>query len=83
MLTFKHDPACSENVGVLGSWSFDQDSIRKTLSQMVIIDELPFKFVEGEDFKKFMICCCPRFKISSKWTVSRDCYDFYLEERRN
>ena len=40
----------SENVGVLGTWKFDQDSIRKALAEMVIIDELPLKFVEGEGF---------------------------------
>ena len=48
---------------------------------MVIVDELPLKFVEGEGFQKFMSVCCPRFKIPSRWTVNRDCMSFYFEQR--
>ena len=71
----------SETVGVLGSWKFDQDLIRKKLSEMVIVDELPFKFVEREGFQKLMYACCPRFKIPSRWTISRDIYNIFLSER--
>lgn len=63
LLTFMPNSNCSENVGVVGTWSFDQDMIRKALSRMVIVDELPFKFVEGEGFKNFILSTCPRFKI--------------------
>ena len=48
---------------------------------MVIQDELPFKFVEGCGFSKFMHAACPRFKIPSRWTISRDCYNIYVNER--
>ncbi|KAM3221269.1 hypothetical protein P3L10_020537 [Capsicum annuum] len=36
------------------SWSFDQEVSRRSLVEMLIIDELPFCFVEKEGFKKFM-----------------------------
>ena len=48
---------------------------------MLIVDELPFKFVEGDGFKNFMVSCCPMFKIPSRWIFSRDCYSIYLDER--
>ena len=48
---------------------------------MVIQDELPFKFVEGEGFKKFMTVACPRFKLPSRWTVNKDSFELYIEER--
>ena len=70
---------CSEPLGVLGTWKFDNESIRTALSNMIIVDELPFKFVEGEGFKNFINISCPRFKIPSRWTVSRDCYNAYLD----
>ncbi|XP_042396475.1 zinc finger BED domain-containing protein RICESLEEPER 2-like [Zingiber officinale] len=38
----------------LTSWKFDQDASRKALARMIIMDELPFKFVEREGFKTFM-----------------------------
>ncbi|GER55887.1 BED zinc finger [Striga asiatica] len=65
----------------LTAWKFDQDEIRKAVAYMVIVDELPFKFVEGEAFRRVMSKACPRFKISSRWTMSRDCFQLYDDER--
>ncbi|MFQ6634635.1 hypothetical protein Gotur_010916, partial [Gossypium turneri] len=48
---------------------------------MIVIDELPFKFVESEGFKKFMFVACPRFHIHSRTTMTRDVYQLYLNER--
>ena len=79
LLTLQHNVHSSDNVGVIGTWTFDQDAIRIALSNMVIINELPFKFVEGEEFKLFMYVICPRFKIPSRWIVNRDCYNTYME----
>lgn len=42
-------PESSE--GVLSCWVFNQDSIRKTLACMIINDELPFRFLEGQGFR--------------------------------
>ncbi|XP_050238141.1 zinc finger BED domain-containing protein RICESLEEPER 2-like [Mercurialis annua] len=71
----------NDKLGTLSAWKFDQDAIRDALAYMVILDELPFKFVEGEGFRKFMSCACPKFKIPSRWTVTRDCFQLYLAER--
>ena len=54
----------SSGDGSLGNWKFDQESIRKGLVEM-ILDELPFKFVEGKRFKRFMSLSCPRYHIPS------------------
>lgn len=40
------------NDGILKNWRFDQKTSRYKLAFMVIIDELPFIFVEGEGFVK-------------------------------
>nr|KJB27812.1 hypothetical protein B456_005G011200 [Gossypium raimondii] len=60
---------------------FDQETCRKGLAQMIVIDELPFKFVESEGFKKFMFVACSRFHIPSRTTMIRDVYQLYLDER--
>uniref|UniRef100_A0A494G8D9 Uncharacterized protein n=1 Tax=Solanum lycopersicum TaxID=4081 RepID=A0A494G8D9_SOLLC len=49
---------------------------------MIIVDELPFSFVEKEGFKNFMRVTVPQFHIPSRRTVTRDCYELYLEERK-
>ena len=48
---------------------------------MVIIDELPFEFVEASGFKDFVHTTCPHFKMLSRRTITRDCYDMYISER--
>lgn len=63
--------------GVLGTWVFNQEAIRRALSEMIIIDELPFRFVERQGFRRFMLVCCPSFKIPSRWTIHRDKIIFY------
>ncbi|CAA0838530.1 Zinc finger BED domain-containing protein DAYSLEEPER [Striga hermonthica] len=54
-------------VGSLTSWKFDQEAIRLELARMVVVDELPFRFVEGDGFKNFMSVTQPR-----EWIASND-----------
>ncbi|KAK8675828.1 hypothetical protein V6N13_033891 [Hibiscus sabdariffa] len=68
-------------VGHITNWKFDQEAVRKALAQMIVIGELPFKFVESEGFRKFMSVACPRFRIPSRFTITRDVYQLYLDER--
>ncbi|KAL9682846.1 hypothetical protein QQ045_014656 [Rhodiola kirilowii] len=70
-----------ETRGVLKNWNFDQNEVRKALSYMVMVDGLPFRFVEHTGFRYFMRVACPLFSIPSRWTVARDCYQLYEEER--
>ena len=51
------------------------------MSRMIIVNELPFKFVEGEGFRDLFAVACPRFHIPFRRTVTRDCYDLYVSER--
>jgi len=52
---------------------FNASKIRAALSRMIIVDELPFRFVEGEGFKDFMKTVEPRFSIPSRFTMMKDC----------
>ncbi|KAG5624302.1 hypothetical protein H5410_009520 [Solanum commersonii] len=38
-------------VGVISTWKFDQAQSRRALAKMIIVDELPFSFVEKKGFK--------------------------------
>ena len=51
--------------GSLGTWRFNQDAIRKAIAEMVIVDELPFRFVDGKGFRNCMAVACPRFRVPS------------------
>lgn len=53
---------------------------RLAIAKMTIIDELSFKFVENEGFRKFIDEVQPRLKISSPTTISRDCIQIFNVE---
>ena len=68
--------------GSLGTWKFSQDAIRKSIAEMIIMDELPFKFVEGRGFRRCMVATCPRFKMPCRWTITRDCFQLFIDEKK-
>ncbi|KAG5548554.1 hypothetical protein RHGRI_014043 [Rhododendron griersonianum] len=65
----------------LGIWKFDQVACRNALAKMIIIDELPFKFVDHEGFSEFCTVMQPYFNVISRFTVARDCVALYTGEK--
>ncbi|XP_055959713.1 zinc finger BED domain-containing protein RICESLEEPER 4-like [Mercurialis annua] len=65
----------------VAAWKFDQELTKKVVAYMIIVDELPFKFVEKQGFRRLMSLACPMFKMPSRWTVNRDCYSLFVEEK--
>jgi hypothetical protein len=63
----------------VGTWKFDPDLLRSTFAEMIIEDEEPFGFGEKLGFRKFMSIACPRFKIPSRRTCTRDAVQLYFE----
>ncbi|XP_038722068.1 zinc finger BED domain-containing protein RICESLEEPER 3-like [Tripterygium wilfordii] len=61
--------------------SFNIEVARKALAKMVIIDELPFRCVEGDGFRIFVQSLQPLFKVPSRMTVARDCMKIFMEEK--
>jgi len=60
---------------------FNQDQTIIALSKMIIIDEIAFKFVENEGFRKFMEDAQPKFKIPSRVTTARYCMHVFNDEK--
>ncbi|KAE8727288.1 hypothetical protein F3Y22_tig00005566pilonHSYRG00018 [Hibiscus syriacus] len=63
---------------VLTSIHFDVDACRQALARMIIVDELPFKFVEGEGFRYFMSIVQPKLPIPGRISAARDCWSLYI-----
>ncbi|CAN7075043.1 unnamed protein product [Brassica oleracea var. botrytis] len=61
--------------------AFSQPATRKALVEMVIMDELPFRFVERKGFKRFMSVAQPRFAIPCRKTIAKDCLVIFEEEK--
>ena len=68
----------------LVSTSFSVEASRKALAEMIIIDELSFKYVEGYGFKKYVTTSQPKLRLTdipSPQTVARDVIGIYNSER--
>ncbi|KAL4281244.1 hypothetical protein GQ457_03G011920 [Hibiscus cannabinus] len=55
--TLINEDGTTETVSVPKLWKFDQDFCRKKLAKMIIVDELPFAFVEREGFIEIINFC--------------------------
>jgi hypothetical protein len=69
------------SVGTLKAISYDYDECRQSLVKMVIIDELPFNFMESKGFRLFSKTLQPKFDIPSRFTIMRDCLKLYVKEK--
>nr|XP_023873759.1 uncharacterized protein LOC111986365 [Quercus suber] len=66
--------------------AFTFEASRKAIVEMVIIDELPFRFVEGYGFQRYSTTLQPKLRIRdipSHQTVTRDVIGIYGVEREN
>ena len=76
-LAFKPKDEVGDNSSQLVCEQFSLEGCREALVEMIIVDELPFKFVVGKGFKKFVdkLTCGnhTRFVVPSQFTVARDC----------
>ncbi|TXG46520.1 hypothetical protein EZV62_006732 [Acer yangbiense] len=65
----------------LGVSKFDQLKCRRALAEMLILDELPFRFVENRGFRRFCFELCPLFDLPSRRTIVRELYKLYIDEK--
>ncbi|WOL16811.1 hypothetical protein Cni_G25599 [Canna indica] len=60
---------------------FNQGKSQVAFAKMIIVDELPFRFIKNQGFRDFMSEVQPRFKIPSCIIIARDCMELFKEEK--
>ena len=80
--TSTSEDGITETLSELSCWEFNQELCRKALARMLIVDEIPFSYVEREGFRYFCKVLNPKFLLPSRPTVTRDCYLLYIDERK-
>ncbi|XP_062114041.1 zinc finger BED domain-containing protein RICESLEEPER 2-like [Humulus lupulus] len=81
-LSFQHVKGGKEGETSLVAVAYNKEACRVSLTQYIVLDEFPFRHVEGEGFKRFVKTLQPRFEIPSRMTVSRDVLKLYKEEKK-
>ncbi|KAL5794065.1 hypothetical protein ACOSP7_002659 [Xanthoceras sorbifolium] len=69
---------CMSSIGLA---TFKQEDTRKALAEMLVVDELPFRFVEKQGFQKFCRVGMPKFDVPSRRTIVRDIMQLYVDEK--
>ncbi|KAH0748649.1 hypothetical protein KY290_027881 [Solanum tuberosum] len=79
--TLKLKPIKEGGQGTLEKIVYNVVEVKKAISEFVILDEQPFKVVEGEGFKRLMTLILPNYELPSRITVARQCLQIYQEEK--
>ncbi|XP_043693159.1 zinc finger BED domain-containing protein DAYSLEEPER-like [Telopea speciosissima] len=83
LLDFKVDTSDGKStITSILAWKFDYELCRKALARMIIMDELPFIFVERDGFRDFCKALQPRFNTLTRNIVAQDCLQLYLGEKK-
>ena len=75
------DDANGANSNSLIVLSNNESMCREALTRMIIVDELPFKFVNHEGFRHYSPVLQPGFIVPTHTTVVRDFIRIYTMER--
>uniref|UniRef100_A0A803PIE6 BED-type domain-containing protein n=1 Tax=Cannabis sativa TaxID=3483 RepID=A0A803PIE6_CANSA len=65
---------------IVMSWT--KEGASQHLAKYIILDELPFRHVEGEGFRQYSHYMNPKFDPPSRITIARDIYNVYLDEKK-
>ena len=70
-----------ESSGRLVPHVYNFEACKKALAEMIILDELSFRFVERLGFRRFMSVTQPRFHpIPCCITMAKACFRVFLDE---
>ncbi|XP_062088415.1 zinc finger BED domain-containing protein RICESLEEPER 2-like [Humulus lupulus] len=60
----------------------NQNVVRKVIAKYIIVDELSFRHVDEKGFQKLIKHFFPTFQFPSRFTVARDIYSAFLDQKK-
>ncbi|ONH90806.1 hypothetical protein PRUPE_8G075500 [Prunus persica] len=79
--TLSFQPKKGEEEGKLIATSYSPESCREAIVRFIILDEQPFKVVEGEGFRDMLRVFEPRLQVPSCVTIAKDVLKIYKKEK--
>ncbi|CAL9017336.1 unnamed protein product [Prunus brigantina] len=71
----------SEEEGKLIATSYSPEKCKEAIVRYIILDEQPFRAVEGEGFRDMLRVFEPRLQVPSRVTIERDVLKLYKKEK--
>ncbi|KAK3189129.1 hypothetical protein Dsin_028690 [Dipteronia sinensis] len=75
-------PKTNQDDGKLIATTYNEEKCREALARFVLLDEAPFKTVEGNGFKYMLSVFEPRFHVPCRTTIARDVLQVYVDEKK-
>ncbi|KAJ0264749.1 HAT protein [Hirschfeldia incana] len=71
----------SDNSGVLTTIKYDAGLFRRSVNEMIVLNELPFYFVESEGFRRFCHNVLPMYTVHCRRTATEDIFGMFMREK--
>ncbi|KAK2654954.1 hypothetical protein Ddye_008006 [Dipteronia dyeriana] len=75
-------PKTEQDEGKLITTTYNEEKCREALARFVLLDESPFKTVEGKGFKYMLGVFEPGFHVPCRTTIARDVLQLYVDEKK-
>ncbi|CAN7127878.1 unnamed protein product [Brassica rapa subsp. narinosa] len=70
-----------DSSGVLTAIKYDASLFRRSVNEMIVLNELPFSFVESEGFRRFCHNVLPMYTVHCRRTATEDIFGMFMREK--
>ncbi|RID66070.1 hypothetical protein BRARA_D01236, partial [Brassica rapa] len=70
-----------DSSGVVTAVKYDATLFRRSVNEMIVLNELPFAFVESEGFRRFCKNVLPMYTVHCRRTATEDIFGMFLKEK--
>ncbi|CAN7003195.1 unnamed protein product, partial [Brassica rapa subsp. trilocularis] len=71
----------TDSSGVLTAVTYDAGLFRRSVNEMIVLNELPFAFVESEGFRRFCHNVLPMYTVHCRKTATEDIFGMFMKEK--
>ncbi|CAN7125351.1 unnamed protein product, partial [Brassica rapa subsp. narinosa] len=71
----------TDSSGVVTAVTYDAGLFRRSVNEMIVLNELPFSFVESEGFRRFCHNVLPMYTVHCRKTATEDIFGMFMKEK--
>ena len=71
----------TDSGGVVTAVKYDAGLFRRSVNEMIVLNELPFSFVESEGFRRLCHNVLPMYTVHCRKTATEDIFGMFMKEK--